>query len=154
MFLICNRNPSESSFLRDLLKDETLSNLYSTDSKDGILDVYESTFSDIANNLLNKAILVINGKHHRFVEIEFYYKNGANHDDTFTHGDEIQRTSGKWYFHRMGNGYKGGSYKGIDLTFGGQGPEGSKVYGGILIRAIEPLDEEGTAVRSLKGRVK
>jgi len=40
--------------LRELLKYETLSSLCEQKDKADILDVYESTFSDIANNLLNK----------------------------------------------------------------------------------------------------
>ena len=47
--------------------------------------------------LINEsAVMMINGKPHRLVEIEFYYKNGGNHDDPFTHGDTVQLTSGKW----------------------------------------------------------
>jgi len=58
-------------------------------------------------------------------------KSSLNFLDIFTHGDEIQKTSGKWYFHRTGSGYKGGSYKGLDITFSRRG------FGGILIRAIK-----------------
>jgi len=77
----------------------------------------------------------INGKHHKIAEIEFYLKDD-NHFDTFTHCDEQQLTCGQWYFHKTGNGYKGGSYKGIDITFSKRG------YGGILVRAIMEIESE------------
>lgn len=38
------------------------------------------------------------------------------------------------YWHMTGNGYKGGSYKGLDISFGGP-----LFYGGVLIRAVENL---------------
>ena len=46
-----------------------------------------------------------------------------------------QKELGKWYFHKTGKGYKGGTYKGVDLAFGQHGS-----HAGCLLRAIEPLD--------------
>jgi len=66
---------------------------------------------------------------------EFYLKDEC-HNDTFTHGDEQQLTHSQWYFHRMGSGYKGGSFKGLDITFSTRG------YGGILIRALYDIENE------------
>ena len=47
--------------------------------------------------------------------------------------------NGKWYMHRMTAknpmSFKGGSYKGMDLTFG----DNKNSYGGILIRSILDL---------------
>jgi hypothetical protein len=54
---------------------------------------------------------------HRFVEIEFYYTD-AIHADPFTHKDPLQKTNGQWYFHKIGAQYKGGTYKGLDVTCG------------------------------------
>lgn len=88
-------------------------------------------FQDIAELLLNRTILVINERPYRLREIEFYYKNNQ-HPDSFTHGHEVQLSCRRWYLHRMGKGYKNGSFKGLDLTFGD-----SKSYGGILIRSLE-----------------
>jgi len=99
---------------------------------------YQEHFERIANSLLNNCILYVNQKPHRFVEIEFYY-HGKNHEDPFTHCDERQKKFAIWYFHRSGTGkdsYKGGSYKGMDIAFGN-----AKVFGGILIRAIQSLEE-------------
>lgn len=58
------------------------------------------------------------------------------HQDTFIHGDDLQRQNGQWYFHRYGsNSYKGGTYKGLDISFG----KGAKAHGGILIRSLISL---------------
>jgi len=83
---------------------------------------------------MNSYSLEINKKSHRLTELEYYFC-GDKHMDTFTHQDALQESSGKWYFHKTGKGYKGGSYKGLDITFGQKG------FGGILIRAIEVLDD-------------
>jgi len=81
---------------------------------------------------MNQYLMYIRGVPHRLTELEFYFC-GDKHQDVFTHQDELQKTSGNWYFHKSGSGYKGGSYKGLDITFGQSG------YGGILIRAIETM---------------
>src|SRR5207253_817144 len=63
--------------------------------------------------------------------IEFYFRSDE-HPDPFVHGFPIQHRKGRWYFHRVGRGYRGGSYKGLDLTFGDP-----HSLGGILFRAAE-----------------
>ncbi|KAL6054024.1 Methylpurine-DNA glycosylase (MPG) [Balamuthia mandrillaris] len=133
------------TWLRDtILAFPELEELAKEDKGDSeeVRAAYAELFTAIASRLLNETAMYINDKPHRFVEVEFYLKGPFNHIDIFTHCDERQQTCGKWYFHRTGSGYKGGSYKGMDLTFGGQKPASSKpaVYGGILIRAIQPLD--------------
>lgn len=84
-------------------------------------------------------------KHYRIIELEFYLIGGV-HDDIFTHQDKQQLTSCQWYFHRTGNQYRSGNYKGLDLTFGTHSLNiiltlklGKDCYGGILIRAIEDI---------------
>eukprot|EP01126_Amoeba_proteus_P035839 TRINITY_DN3624_c0_g2_i2.p1 TRINITY_DN3624_c0_g2~~TRINITY_DN3624_c0_g2_i2.p1 ORF type:complete len:280 (+),score=36.02 TRINITY_DN3624_c0_g2_i2:100-939(+) len=93
---------------------------------------FQEKFQSIATKLMNSYVLQINGKPHRLAELEFYLKD-ENHPDIFTHCGELQLSCGQWYFHRVGKGYKGGSYKGLDITFSTRG------YGGILIRAIMDL---------------
>lgn len=88
-------------------------------------------FQSIAEQLLNRTVLLINEDPYRLREIEFYYKNNQ-HPDSFTHGHEVQLSCRRWYLHSMGKGYKNGSFKGLDLTFGD-----SKSHGGILIRSLE-----------------
>lgn len=44
------------------------------------------------------------------------------------------------YFHRQGKTFRNGTYKGLDFTIGN-----SKVFGGVLIRAVENLTE-GTLI--------
>ena len=95
---------------------------------------YLPAFRRIADLLLNRVTLHIASHLHRFTEIEFYF-NGAGHPDTFTHGDPMQQETGRWYFHRTGGEYRGGTYKGLDIAFGR-----ADVPAGILIRGLEPLD--------------
>ncbi|NEP10912.1 MAG: helix-turn-helix domain-containing protein [Symploca sp. SIO2C1] len=83
---------------------------------------------------MNRTRLLICGKPHRLVEIEFYYYNKA-HPDPFAHRHPLQLTWGQWYFHRQGDNYRGGSFKGLDLTFGED-----TAFGGILIRSLEAAD--------------
>jgi hypothetical protein len=91
-------------------------------------------FDVIARRLLCGTRLLAAGVPHRFTEVEMYYY-GEPHLDPFTHREAIQKYTGLWYFHRTAGVYRGGSFKGVDLTFGGPG-----AFGGVLIRGIE---EEG-----------
>lgn len=96
-----------------------------------MLGILKTTdFDKIANTLLNKSTLCIADKEFRICEIEFYLKNDE-HNDVYTHADEDQKSVGKWYFHKRGGAYKGGTFKGLDLTFG------KDSYGGVLIRSIQ-----------------
>lgn len=95
---------------------------------------YPGAFLKMADLLLNKATLRVAGVPHRFTEIEFYV-NGLGHCDKFTHGDEMQKKGGHWYFHRTGGQFRGGTYKGLDVAIGN-----AQMFGGILIRGIEQLE--------------
>ncbi len=99
-------------------------------------DVGHDWFAQIAPRLLFETDFVVAGKAHALKEIEFYY-DGPGHEDPFAHGEDVQKTFGRWYFHQEGGGYRGGSFKGLDISFG---PEG--VVGGILIRTIETPEGE------------
>ncbi len=95
------------------------------------------TLKHLAYNLLNTTILYINNVPHRICETEAYYINTFYYPDPFIHGDELQKTSGQWYFHRQnGKKYKGGTFKGLDLTCGN-----SQDYGGFLIRSIMSMTD-------------
>lgn len=94
-------------------------------------------FLDIAGRLLGGCRLVVAGVPHRLTEVEFYY-HGGTHRDPFAHREPVQRHLGRWYFHRSHGVLRGGSFKGLDLTFAG--PE---AFGGILLRGIE---QEGGAL--------
>ncbi len=98
----------------------------------------QARFAAIADRLLVGCALQVAGAPYRLREIEFYYQDEAHHDP-FAHGDPLQRTSGRWYFHREGGSYRGGSFKGLDVCFGPVGP-----FGGILIRTLEAPD--GTVI--------
>ncbi len=62
---------------------------------------------------------------YRLAEVEFYYYYwGPGLRDVFTHRDEAQRESGRWYFHRDVSDrtkYRTGNFKGLDITFGNGG---------------------------------
>lgn len=96
-------------------------------------------FRDIADYLLNRTKIVVGGQAHRLTEIEFYYFDEDIHPDYFAHRDPLQLAFGRWYFHRMDGTYKGGSFKGLDISFGD-----GEAFGGVLLRGLEK--EDGTLI--------
>ena len=85
----------------------------------------DNEFSEIADILLNKSYLMINGNKYRLIEIEFYLHND-NHLDTYVHCDADQLLYKKFYFHKFKTGtYKAGTFKGLDITLG---DENSNAY--------------------------
>lgn len=99
---------------------------------------FKALFAEMSEQYLNHTLMYTrspSGKeqYFRVCEIEFYL-NCPGHTDTFAHGDVLQKQNAKWYFHKMGNAYKAGSYKGLDITFGKEG-----AIGGILLRALMPV---------------
>ncbi len=101
-------------------------------------ETLDNWFTRIAQRLLNGSRLVVGRQAHRLVEIEFYYWS-QTHPDPFTHRDPIQFHIGHWYFHRTRGTFRGGSFKGLDLTFGDR-----TTSGGILFRGLET--PEGTLI--------
>ncbi len=93
--------------------------------------VAETWFRDIAMRVLGASRLRAASAVHRLVELEFYF-DSKEHPDPFAHGHPEQATPERWYFHRIGASYRGGSFKGLDLTFGD-----GFAHGGILIRSLE-----------------
>ncbi|KAG8988937.1 hypothetical protein FRB94_000320 [Tulasnella sp. JGI-2019a] len=101
---------------------------------------------------------------YQILEAEFYLKDPERHWDPFTHGEDEQEVPGCWYFHRAPRrthslatdapgprkpptGYRGGTRKGLDLTFGGSlatrdggeefATDKQPVRGGILLRSLQ-----------------
>lgn len=102
-----------------------------------IINNYYNLFQAIANELMNEILLTINKNIYRICELEFYFYTKF-HKDPFIHKDPMQQIPNCWYFHRQnGKGYKSGSFKGLDITFGFN----NNCYGGILIRSIKSLSE-------------
>lgn len=99
------------------------------------VDDPSALFSAIAIETLQRSVLVVADREHRIHEIEFYLHSDA-HADPYSHRSEHQRTPARWYFHRQGQGYRAGSFKGLDFTFGPP-----STHGGILIRSISPRDD-------------
>lgn len=81
----------------------------------------------IAKQLFNNYLLRVNDSYYRLIDIEFYL-HSKGHEDTYTHGHDLQKQTGRWYFHRSG----------IDITFGN-----GDHYGGILIRSMAKLPTNG-----------
>jgi hypothetical protein len=92
---------------------------------------FQAWFDQVARRLLCGCRLLVAGVPHRLTEVEFYYYGGS-HPDLFAHRDPIQKHLALWYFHRTGGVYRGGSFKGFDLTFAGPA-----AFGGVLIRGLE-----------------
>ena len=91
----------------------------------------EENFCKVASFLLKNVSLIVSQEPYRFLEIEFYYQS-PQHPDPFVHASPIQKTLGRWYFHREGIRYRDGTFKGLDLSFGSEG-----TFGGILIRTLQ-----------------
>lgn len=74
---------------------------------------------------------------YRIAELEYYF-HSSSHPDPFVHIDEHQKHWLGWYFHRQnGKSYKGGTYKGLDITIGDSSTTAAdRGAGGLLIRAI------------------
>ncbi|KAF9647829.1 hypothetical protein BDM02DRAFT_3097466 [Thelephora ganbajun] len=95
---------------------------------------------------------------YEILELEFYLHKRGCHADPFTHRAAEQKRSGQWYFHRTptstgvsATSYRGGSRKGMDLTFGSPvGPlpssesetDSDSTRGGILLRTIRRVDNQ------------
>jgi hypothetical protein len=93
-------------------------------------------FAAVADLILNRAELVAAGTPLRVAEVEFYLKS-ARHPDPFAHAHPVQRDWGRWYFHRFGGAYRGGSFKGLDLSLG----DGTATVGVLLRTAVFPDGE-------------
>lgn len=84
--------------------------------------LYSSSFSRIADKLMNDYKLQVNYKFYRITECEFYFHDNRDHSDVYTHLHERQKSSiGEWYFHGSG----------LDITLAQDGG-----HGGVLIRSM------------------
>lgn len=88
--------------------------------------------------LLAEGALFAGDRRFEPVEAELYL-HGPGHLDPTVHQHPEQGEPGRFYFHRVGRGFKGGSYKGLDLSWGGDG-----AFGGALIRGL--WEEDGGIV--------
>jgi len=114
--------PEQDAIIKDLkVNVEALS---------GVHD-WQQHFASAARQLACAWQLNIAGIPHQFVELEAYF-TCTKHDDPYTHGDPVQQECALFYFHRMGSGYKGGTYKGMDVSIGNSADE----VGGLLVRSL------------------
>lgn len=95
---------------------------------------YESIFWDFATFLMQNYRIKAKNDIYDFNEIEFYFNDGKNHIDSYTHSNPLQTKTYSWYVHRGLNfSIKNGNRKGLDITFG----SGENIFGGILIRSLK-----------------
>ena len=94
----------------------------------GNIETIEQSFLNIASHLFNDFKIQVNNHFYRLLDIEFYYFSEGKFDDPYSHRNDLQKETGKWYFHESG----------LDITFGADGN-----YGGILIRGIGKVSVEG-----------
>lgn len=90
----------------------------------------QAWFESVAEILLNRTSWIVGSREFHLAEIEFYYHSPL-HLDPFPHRHPLQTQPGRWFFHRVGRGFRGGTRKGLDLTFGN-----GASFGGILIRGV------------------
>eukprot|EP00760_Papus_ankaliazontas_P002333 PhM_4_TR10949/c0_g1_i3/m.88478 len=90
----------------------------------------------IARCLLQDVVIEVSDAMYRICEVEAYML-GPAHNDVYAHDNAIQHSSFQWYFHKQGESYKSGSFKGMDLALGD-----SKSAIGFLIRSIESIEED------------
>lgn len=95
---------------------------------------YDKWFSTIAEELLLRTHLKIEGRLYEIIEAEFYI-NEPHHPDLFSHSTEDQTQNGIFYFHKHGPSYREGNYMGLDLAIGNE-----ERFGGILIRGLKDLE--------------
>lgn len=95
-----------------------------------------NNFLTISDILMNKSVLIVKGVRFRLCEIEYYYRNNE-HNDEYVHGMEEQKKFEGFYFHKKGNSYKSGTFKGLDITFGSEDK-----YFGVLIRSMLEIDND------------
>jgi len=96
----------------------------------------QSQFNEMAQKLLHHTQLKAGENFYRLAEIEFYVfvQGHENFEDPDTHKHPRQLLNGVWYLHR-----KAPERTGLEITFGNSD---KNIYGGILIRAIQNVDDE------------
>ncbi|KAK0549171.1 hypothetical protein OC846_004191 [Tilletia horrida] len=100
-----------------------------------------SSFSSSSSSSSSSTLPSSQPEYRRFVlsDVEFYhFAPDSNHPDPFAHAHDSQVHSGTWYFHAAGSGdgFKEGSYKGLDVTFGA-----AQSRSGILIRRMAEVKQ-------------
>lgn len=126
---------------------QSAKNIPNTPDQPLLAQHWQSWFEQMSDVLLNQSVLLVGKETYRLREIEFYY-HGEGHADPFAHRDPMQKTTAQWYFHRDQGSYRGGSFKGLDISFGP-----SSAFGGVLIRSISRIagTDESTGADEVNG---
>ncbi|EDQ86734.1 uncharacterized protein MONBRDRAFT_28088 [Monosiga brevicollis MX1] len=99
---------------------------------------FEPLLTKLATCLLTECEIVTQRARYRIIEVEAYL-HCPNHEDPFVHGAADQLTACCWYFHKQKDTFKGGTYKGLDLTFGSAEAQRK---GGFIIRCLQQTDSK------------
>jgi hypothetical protein len=94
-------------------------------------------YVNIILDLMKNHVLNIRGEQYLFSELELYYhSHDDTHKDPYVHKRAAQLLKNSWYFHKKSDTgkYTGGTFKGLDMTFGD-----GKNYVGVLIRSIKQI---------------
>jgi hypothetical protein len=120
--------------------EQLVTELHSTESKT------EVVFKSIAEVLMNKMCIAVGSKKYRIAECEFYYDDNHTYQDPFLYCNKNKREDKypelkqkqrlQWFFH----------YSGLDITIG----NGDNIYGGILIRSLQCVDDNTYIAGPLK----
>ena len=95
-------------------------------------------FRELAELMTHGYQLLAGQDRYRFCELEFYFYS-TRHTDPFVHQTPAQKGTASWCFHQRGGSYRGGTFKGLDISFGDK-----TLFGGILIRSL--IHPSGTVV--------
>jgi 3-methyladenine DNA glycosylase Mpg len=124
-------HPSNEPFMHN---QDFIGHLLGEFARTDLSDASYARLEAAAGILLKDVRLVVFGAPCRILEIELYL-HADQHRDPFTHRHAVQQSFGRWYVHRSGQGYRNGSFKGLDVTIGSDGH-----FGGLLIRSIRTAE--------------
>jgi hypothetical protein len=94
-----------------------------------------SSLQESAHFFLNETVLSIADVEHRLLEVELYH-HSEEHPDPFVHRHAEQQENGTFYFHKSGTSYRGGTFKGMDITLS----EDGEAYTSFLVRSFQNLE--------------
>lgn len=96
----------------------------------------QSQFGQMAQKLIHNMLIRAGETYYRLAEVEFYVfaEEHETFNDDLTHQHPRQLLNGVWYLHR-----KSPERTGLEITFGNNE---QKIYGGVLIRAIQNTEDE------------
>ncbi len=102
-------------------------------------------FAEKIRSLFFDHLLCVGQWQVQIVEAEIYHYSHS-FPDAFCHRHPDQQKQNHWYFHQKGKSFRGGTFKGVDISFGEKGS-----HSGILIRAIQLLNGDRLPAERIEG---